>query len=130
MSSYFNRFQGGIFTIIKFDNKCSVYFGENSWWLLDDWESDILSNNYLKQIEFLKLEFEEISNAYKSEQFNLNKTYHYLPSLYLDFDNRELYTHFFDQAIENRLIEGWKGLFIENQNTFLELFPPESQYWK
>lgn len=55
MNSYFNTFQDGIFVIIKLDNKPSIYFGENSWWLLDDWENEILNNKYLQEIESLKL---------------------------------------------------------------------------
>lgn len=132
MSSYFNKFQGGIFVIIKLDNKLSNYYGENSWWLLDDWEHNILKNNYLQEIEYLKIEFENINKAYKTESVNLVKTSlnNYLPSLYIDFDNKELYSNYSDQLIENRIIEGWKGFFIENQNTFLELIPKEFRYWE
>ncbi|PBI85662.1 hypothetical protein BSF41_36390 [Flavobacterium sp. ACN2] len=88
MNSYFNKFQDGIFVIIKLDNKPSIYFGENSWWLLDDWENEILNNKYLQEIEPLKIEFESIYNAFKTEYSNLNKsTYNnFLPSLYIDFD--------------------------------------------
>lgn len=132
MSSYFNKFQDGIFAIIRLDNKASIYFGENSWWLLDDWENDILNNTYLQEIEPLKIEFEDINTAYKTEFYNLVKTTYnnYLPSLYIDFDNKALYSNYFDQAIENRIIEGWKGSFIENQEKFLELIPKEVKYWK
>ncbi|CAA9197381.1 hypothetical protein FLA105534_01589 [Flavobacterium bizetiae] len=132
MNSYFNKFQGGIFVVIKIDNKFSIYYGENSWWLLDDWEHDILKNNYLQEIEYLKIEFENINKAYKTESVNVVKTSfnNYLPSLYIDFDNKELYSNYSDQLIENRIIEGWKGFFIENQNRFLELIPKEFRYWE
>jgi hypothetical protein len=132
MSSYFNKFQDGIFIVIKLDNKLSIYFGENSWWLLDDWENDIFSNTYLQEIESLKIEFENINEAYKTEGSNLVKSSfnNYLPSLYIDFDSKELYSNYFDQAIENRISEGWKGFFIENQNKFLELIPKEGRYWE
>ena len=85
MNSYFNKFQGGIFVVIKIDNKFSIYYGENSWWLLDDWEHNILKNNYLQEIEYLKIEFENINKAYKTESVNLVKTSlnNYLPSLYI-----------------------------------------------
>jgi hypothetical protein len=129
MNSYFSKFQNGIFTVLKLDGKPFLYFGENSWWLLDDWENDILKNNYLQEIEHLKIEFESIHNAYKTEYSDLEKS-NYLPSLYIDFDNKELYSNFFDQALENRIIEGWKGIFIENQNQFLELIPENCRYWK
>lgn len=132
MSSYFNKFQGGIFVIIKLDNKASIYFGENSWWLLEDWENDILNNTYLQEIEPLKIEFENVNTAYETEFSNLVKSSNnnYLPSLYIDFDDKELYSNYFDQAIENRIMEGWKGSFIENQDKFLELIPKEVRYWK
>jgi len=132
MSSYFNKFQGGIFVVIKLDNKLSIYFGENSWWLLDDWENDIFNNIYLEEIESLKIEFESINKAYKTEFSNLatSSFNNYVPSLYIDFDNKELYSNYFDQVLENRIIEGWKGFFIENQNKFLELIPKECAYWK
>lgn len=132
MSSYFNKFQDGIFVVIKLDNKLCIYFGENSWWLLDDWENDIFSNTYLQEIESLKIEFENINEAYKTEGANLLRSSfnNYLPSLYIDFDNKELYSNYFDQAIENRISEGWKGFFIENQNKFLELIPKEGRYWE
>lgn len=132
MNSYFNKFQGGIFVVIKIDNKFSIYYGENSWWLLDDWEHNILKNNYLQEIEYLKIEFENINKAYKTESANLVKTSpnDYLPSLYIDFDNKELYSNYSDQLIENRIIEGWKGFFIENRNKFLELIPKECKYWE
>ncbi|MFD2939033.1 hypothetical protein [Flavobacterium notoginsengisoli] len=130
MSSYFNKFKDGIFVIIKLDNKASIYFGENSWWLLEDWENDILNNTYLQEIKPLKIEFENTS--YKNDFSNLVKSSYnnYLPSLYIDFDNKELYSNYFDQAIENRIMEGWKGSFIENQDKFLELIPKEVRYWK
>lgn len=132
MNSYFNKFQGGIFVVIKIDNKFSIYYGENSWWLLDDWEHNILKNNYLQEIEYLKIEFENINKAYKTESVNLVKTSlnNYLPSLYIDFDNKELYSNYSDQLIENRIIEGWKGFFIENRNKFLELIPKKCRYWE
>jgi hypothetical protein len=132
MSSYFNKFQGGIFVVIKLDNKLSIYFGENSWWLLDDWENDIFRNTYLQEIESLKIEFENINKAYKIEDSNLARSSfnNYLPSLYIDFDSKELYSNYFDQAIENRISEGWKGFFIQNQNKFLELIPKEGRYWE
>ena len=129
MNSYFSKFQNGIFTVLQLDGKLSLYFGENSWWLLDDWENDILNNNYLQEIEHLKIEFESIHNAYKTENSDLEKN-NYLPSLYIDFDNRELYSNFFDQALENRIIKGWKGVFIENQSQFLDLIPENCRYWK
>ena len=132
MNSYFNKFQGGIFVVIKIDNKLSIYYGENSWWLLDDWEHNILKNNYLQEIEYLKIEFENINKAYKTESVNLVKTSfnNYLPSLYIDFDNKELYSNYSDQLIENRIIEGWKGFFIDNRNKFLELIPKKCRYWE
>lgn len=132
MNSYFNKFQGGIFVVIKIDNKFSIYYGENSWWLLDDWEHNILKNNYLQEIEYLKIEFENINKAYKTESVNLVKTSlnNYHPSLYIDFDNKELYSNYSDQLIENRIIEGWKGFFIENRNKFLELITKECRYWE
>lgn len=132
MNSYFNKFQGGIFVVIKIDNKFSIYYGENSWWLLDDWEHNILKNNYLQEIEYLKIEFENINKAYKTEGANLVKTSlnNYLPSLYIDFDNKELYSNYSDQLIENRIIEGWKGFFIDNRNKFLELIPKKCRYWE
>lgn len=132
MNSYFNKFQGGIFVVIKIDNKFSIYYGENSWWLLDDWEHNILKNNYLQEIEYLKIEFENINKAYKTESVNLVKTSlnNYLPSLYIDFDNKELYSNYSDQLIENRIIEGWKGFFIDNRNKFLELIPKKCRYWE
>jgi len=129
MNSYFSKFQNGIFAILKLDGKLSLYFGENSWWLLDDWENDILKNNYLQEIEHLKIELESIYNAYKTAYSDLEKS-NYLPSLYIDFDNKELYNNFFDQALENRIIEGWKGFFIENKTQFLELVPENCRYWK
>lgn len=132
MNSYFNKFQGGIFVVIKIDNKFSIYYGENSWWLLDDWEHNILKNNYLQEIEYLKIEFENINKAYKTEGANLIKTSfnNYLPNLYIDFDNKELYSNYSDQLIENRIIEGWKGFFIDNRNKFLELIPKKCRYWE
>jgi hypothetical protein len=132
MNSYFNKFQDGIFVIIKLDNKSSIYFGENSWWLLDDWENEILNKKYLQEIEPLKIEFESIYNAFKTEYSNLNKSNcnNFLPSLYIDFDHKKLYSNFFDQSLENRIMEGWKGIFIENQVQFLELIPENYKYWK
>ena len=132
MNSYFNKFQGGIFVVIKIDNKFSIYYGENSWWLLDDWEHNILKNNYLQEIEYLKIGFENINKAYKTESVNLVKASfnNYLPSLYIDFDNKELYSNYSDQLIENRIIEGWKGFFIDNRNKFLELIPKKCRYWE
>lgn len=132
MSSYFNKFRGGIFVVIKLDNKLSIYYGENSWWLLDDWENDISNNNYLQQIESLQIEFENINKVYTTEEANVvrNSFNNYLPSLYINFDSKELYSNYFDQALENRIGEGWKGFFIENQNKFLELIPKEGRYWE
>ncbi|WP_286967426.1 DUF1033 family protein [Flavobacterium sp. UBA4854] len=129
MNSYFSKFQNGIFAVVKLDGKLSLYFGENSWWLLDDWENDILNANYFQEIESLKIEFETIHNAFKTEYSDLEKST-YLPSLYIDFDHKELYNNFFDQALENRIIEGWKGIFIENKNQFLEMIPENCRYWK
>ena len=44
-----------------------------------------------------------------------------------DFDKKELYSNFFDQALENRIIEGWKGIFIENQVLPSGFIPSEDQ---
>ena len=45
MSEFFDRFQGGIYVMIKENSQHSYYFGENSWWLIDDWESDIMKSS-------------------------------------------------------------------------------------
>jgi len=114
------KFQGGVFAVIKVNNIVSFYYGDNSWWLIDDWEREILNDTYFNEISPLKIEFFNLKNAYRTECLNHSNEFcsSYLPSLYVDFDNKELYNNFYDQALENRVIEGWKGFFIENKKRF------------
>lgn len=122
MDTFFDKFQGGILVAIKTKNIVSFYYGDNSWWLLDDWESDILNGKYFSEINPLKIEFNEL----KLNDFRLND---FLPSLYIDFDDKVIYNSFYDQALETRVIDGWLGVFIDNKNELLKLIPQEFQYW-
>lgn len=122
MNTFFDRFQGGILVAVKTNNVVSFYYGDNSWWLMDDWESNILNGSYFNEIEPLIVEFHEL-------KINTVSSNNYLPSFYMDFDNKAIYNNFYDQALETRIIEGWSGFFIENKNEFLFLIPKEFHYW-
>lgn len=121
---------GGIYVLIKNKNKYDYYYGENSWWLVDDWENRI-DKDYFILIEECKIEYLDLKESivWAFENFGLEYIGRKLPQLLINFDEKKLYNNFYDQALEDRVPANWEGIFIENSFDFLEKIPVECRYW-
>jgi hypothetical protein len=78
-------------------------------------------SQFLVTITDLKNEARKRFQENKVEVVLLNK-----PQLYVDFDQKILLSQYYDQALENRMIAGWKGSFV----SFEKLIPPADRYWE
>ncbi len=113
--------EGGIVAYIIKGNKGLFYYSENSTWSLNDWKKEIDDESYFEYINKFELDF----SVYSLEVLRNN-----LPQLLIDFDKKKLVNNYYDQALEDRVPELWKGTWLENTNDFLNLIPEEKKYWK
>ena len=136
MNNYFKNLQGGIFALVISKGKCKFYFSENSMFLIDDWESEILNEKYFVELSKYETPIEEIIVSINElkEQLTSDEVekiiYWKMPRLIINFDNKELINNYYEQALENRIPGNWKGKFIEDKDEFLKLIPKEMTYWK
>lgn len=107
-------------TYIIIDKTGNYYYGENSYWLLDDWSDEVNSGEYLKIVDELK-----IDPSLLPKKFLLKNN----PQLIIDFDEFKLYNNYYDQALENRVPHNWEGIWIEDSNAFLNRISTYKKYW-
>ncbi|WP_103068642.1 hypothetical protein [Aquimarina sediminis] len=112
---------GGIVVYIIKNGNGAFYYSENSTWLLDDWDREINDKSYFEFIAKFELDL----SLYTIDLLKNN-----LPQLLIDFDNKELVNNYYDQALEDRVPEIWKGVWIEDIKVFLDLIPQEQRYWE
>ncbi|WP_158974301.1 hypothetical protein [Cellulophaga sp. L1A9] len=136
MNDYFKKLQGGIFVLVKRNETLKYYFSENSMFLIDDWESEIINGTYFDELNKYEIPFDKIylsikflKNDMTTEEFDKMINWK-MPQLIIDFDKKKLINNFYDQALEDRIPENWDGSFIENRNDFLQLIPEKMNYWK
>ena len=116
-----NNLTGGILVCVIHDGVIKYHYGENSYWLLDDWEYEIVNGGYLKEIDSLRVTKGGWPEVYRKK---------YLPKVIVDLDNKVLRNNYYDQAIERRVPSGWEGYWIENQEEFLEYIPSGARFWE
>jgi len=115
-----DKLTGGIMVYALIDNNPSYYYAENSVWLLDDWHRQISDMSYWEYIAKFKIDFTTLPFEFLAKN---------LPQLILDFDQKILINNYFDQAFEDRIPEGWQGIWMENTTEFLNMIPVQKRYW-
>ena len=115
------KLTGGIVVYTVSNNQETYYYGENSWWLIDDWIDRIRQGVYFEYLEKLKINPWSFSNESKQR---------YLPQLIIDFDNHLLINNFYDQALESRVPADWQGVWVEDQAAFLQHIPLSARFWE
>ena len=115
------KLTGGIIVYIIIKNKGQYYYGENSYWLLDDWKSEIDDGSYMKIVEKLKVDV---------SLFSEETAFDYRPHVIIDFDKREMYSSYFDQVLETHVPSNWNGHWIDDYEFLLEKIPIDDQYWR
>lgn len=115
-----NKLTGGIIAYVMKDNKPTYYYAENSVWLLDDWHRQIIDMTYWMHIAEFKVDIPTLPFDFLAKN---------LPKLILDFDQKILINNYFDQAFEDRIPEGWQGVWMEHASEFLNRIPVQNRYW-
>lgn len=121
--------------LVKKESIYSLYFGPVEDWILDHFSSfDSFDEEYFKYIQPYKVGVDVIRKQYalirEREDFSKSEIQSYfVPLVIIDFDAHEYLSNFYDQALENRMVEGWKGLFIEAKKEFLNQIPIDYKYW-
>lgn len=116
-----NKLSGGILVLIINDGKGLYYYGDNSYWLLDDWEPEVSAGTYIHELTRLRVSPEEWSSELL-EKFR--------PELIINLDSKLLISNYYDQALETRIPSGWEGCWIENQDDFMNQVPAKNRFWE
>lgn len=114
------KLTGGIIAYIIDKEKSQFYYGENSYWLLDDWRDELENESYLQVVEKLKIDV---------ASFAKDTALKYLPQVIIDIENKSLQSSYYDQALENRVPATWKGKWVKNPELLLEEIPIKDRYW-
>jgi len=113
----------------------SYLFSDKEFWIVAYWDSYVevppgttLEESYYAFVSPFLVTAEDLENEARKcfrennrEVVLLNK-----PQLYVDFDKKIFLSQYYDQALENRMIKGWKGSFASFEN----LIPPADRYWE
>lgn len=130
-----NDYIQNIVVLVKKNNDYCYFFSDKEFWILEYWDAYVtpsnessLENAYFHFLQPFSVSYEELITEAKRvmskgnmERVKVNK-----PSLYVDFDSKILYSQYYDQALENRLRNGWEGRF----ESFEEVIPKEIIYWQ
>lgn len=130
-----NDYVQNVIVLVKKDGNYYYYFSDKEFWIVEYWDGYVSTNGetsieelyftfiqpFLVDIDELKDEARKRFSEGDEEVVRLNK-----PKIYVDFDERLFLSQFFDQALETRLPNTWKGKF-EN---FDEEIPIGLTYWK
>ena len=122
--------------LVKMESTYSLYFGPLEDWILDHFSSfDSFDKMYFEHIQQYKVNFDVMKGQYslieEREDFNKSEVQSYfVPFIIIDFDTHEYLSNFYDQALETRMVEGWKCFFMEDKSEFLKLIPKEYHYWE
>lgn len=114
------KLSGGILVLIIKDHKRSYYYGDNSFWLLDDWEPEVSTGTYTDELTSLKVNPEEWSSEVLEK---------YQPELIINLDDKLLLSNYYDQALETRIPSDWEGRWIESQDDFMKQISVEDRFW-
>ncbi|MFI3202341.1 MAG: hypothetical protein R3Y54_12625 [Eubacteriales bacterium] len=145
-----------IIVVVKYNNQTNYYVSDRNLWVLNyqllseayskkGFKIDINMcynercgiqildygncNAFLKKMEIYKtdiLEIKELSDMYKDENME-EWAYLFKPSLYIDFDLKELYSNYSEPySFENYLPENWTS----STSNFRDKIPNELCYWK
>lgn len=131
----FKSLTSGNMALIKRSNNYEYCFADNSMYLIDDWESDIKSGRYFIEIskyiipiDLIKSSVIDLKNSEIEDDFR-QILFWKLPCIFIDFDTQLILNNFYDQAIENRIPDYWKGKFIELKDDFLITIPQQLKFW-
>lgn len=112
---------GGILVLIINRGQGSYYFGDNSYWLLDDWEPEVAAGTYLGKLDSMKVYPMKWPSSFLKK---------YRPELIINLDQKMLLSNYYDQALENRVPHDWEGRWIENKEDFIKHIPIQDRYWE
>jgi hypothetical protein len=103
------------------------YWVMNHWeqwgilWSIPDTEKGL---KFLEIIEKFRVDSKELNSFFrKTSEANKMKLH---PQVFANFDKKEFYTTFGEWALENAVLDSWKGVRAE----FKERIPVEEQFWK
>jgi hypothetical protein len=132
---YKNDFVQNIVVYAYKNGKSHYFFSDKEYWILVYWNGYVdipngstLEDEYFNFITPFIVALDELEKESKrlyvlgdTEKIEANK-----PKLFVDFDKKIFLSMYYDQALENRLIEGWTGKYTD----FLNLIPPNDRYWE
>ncbi|NQX71678.1 hypothetical protein HQN90_36940 [Paenibacillus alba] len=123
---------------VAFHNNWSWYITEREYWFLniemeDRFGIEVLdestADSFLYNIESFKIpttELTEILSELMDTFQNYDEVLEFLPTIHVNFDNRELYSLFPELiSFENYVPNHWKGEYKD----FYELVPFAERYW-
>ncbi len=133
-----------IITVIKIDNQYKWYCCDKFYWVLDYTKYEPNNTNYSSRFgigilnestvySFME-QMTEYSCSYNELQQLLLKCMpvewfdeiqHLFPKMFIDFDEKKLYSIYSEQLLETYVPDGWEGLYQD----FKDLIPSTSRYW-
>ena len=124
---------GGIVAFVKYKYEAFYCIAETEFWFMDSWYLYIGDETNLEAqyVEFLKAQFRvdtddlrlNFEHVFKSGD-DFDKTM-IKPLLYIDFDEKMLVSYYYEQDLEEHVLEGWIGKYAE----VYQFIPKELRYW-
>ncbi len=128
---------GTLIVFVTFNSESFYCIGEVEYWQGVSWYLYVGEKNnvevgffeYLKRE--LKFDYSELTSHFSKVlengdeyEMSLNK-----PKLYIDFDKKLFVSSFYEQELEEHILEGWEGRFSYTEIEE-ELIPKEYRYWE
>lgn len=130
-----NDYIQNIVVLAKKDGNFHYFFSDKEFWIVEYWDAYVtpasestLEDQYFSFLQSFSVSYAELRDE-AERQFlkgNVERVKLHKPSLLVDFDHRLFRSQFYDQALENRLLDGWEGRF----ESFDESIPKELVYWE
>ncbi|MFL0066076.1 hypothetical protein [Tenacibaculum maritimum] len=129
-----NKKLTGVIAFIKFKSESFYCMADVEYWLGDSWflYLEDKSNVEEKYFEYIKKEFRvDCSDLqlYFSDVFKSGDEYdiaYRKPLLYIDFEERLFVSYYYEQDLEDRVLDNWTGKYSE----VYDLIPKEYRYWE
>lgn len=92
---------------------------------IDDENRDKIYPDFFNTIQDFIVSNDNLTKILKGAS-NDHERYFSLPLVIIDFSKKELYSNYFDRALETHVLNDWKGEYRD----VLDLIPDDYRYWE
>ena len=127
-----NNNLNGIVAFVKYKDESFYCIAEVEYWLMDSWSSYLEDEKdfdfYFDFIRQFKVNYRELCFSFPDvlklgDEFDIVYS---KPLLYIDFEKKLFVSYYYEQDLEEKVVDGWIGKYSEVYN----LIPEEYRYWE